>query len=231
MGIWGPGTGLQTDSKSTTGIAASDQGMQLNLAPAVIGSAIQLGGAIYNAATDKPDSVDSKGRVWCDGRPSDLQIQAVLTKATSDELQPFRVGWAKEPGSINGSVALEAADPSDVGYWLWGHRDCKHSSAQGYADRDRMLTLISRYAPAGGLLTPYPQSSGGLPAAGNGQPAVSTSASTPISGCVQVGNTTVCGSTGGAQPKPTFSAGIGLGLDNILIIGIVILVAVLLFRK
>lgn len=225
MGIWGGGTGLSSDTKTNGTLAAS-------VSPTDVGNAIQgavqLGGAIYNATQDPGAQTDSQGRRWCDGRPADMQIKAVLVSATADELQPFRAGWAKEP---RGGIPLEAADPGDVGYWLWGHADCKHSSPQGYADRDRMLTLVQKYAPAGGLLTPYPgQTGGSLPPAGNGQPSVSQN-STPIAGCIQVGSTQVCGSTGGATTKPTFTAGIGFGLDNLLIIGVIVLVVVLLFRK
>jgi hypothetical protein len=196
-----------------------------------IGTGVQTGVTIYQGIQQigsGGDAKDCKGRRWCPGRPADEQIAAVLLNATANELQRFRAGWAKEPG---GSVPLEAANPCDVGYWLWGHADCQHSGANGNADRDTMLTLVQRYAPAGGLLTPYPVSTGGLPPAGNGQSSTVSSGGTPISGCIQVGNTQVCGQTGGTTPKPTFTAGIGFGLDNILIIGIVILAVVLLAKK
>lgn len=140
-------------------------------------SGVNTGVNVYNTLSGSSGSgtrKDALGRNWCAGRPEDWQIQMVLTVATDAELQPIVVGWpgSGRPGAT--TTPLRQANPTEVGYWLWGHADCKHSGPTGYAQQARMIQLVSQYA-LGGLTgqgdiltpttyTPPPPTGGPIPA-------------------------------------------------------------------
>ena len=185
--------------------------------------------------------VDCRGRHWCDGRPEDWQITTVLMLATDSELQPIIVGWpgSGRPGAT--TTPLRQADPCEVGYWLWGHADCRHSGPTGDQQKARMIQLVSKYAgnalttgTTGGTQTPgsyYPPPPAPGTTAPN--PAATQTATNPTSqvqsiwdGVKNFFRGILGGALGGAsnaeQAGGTASVASGSGILTLLLIGVVV---------
>jgi hypothetical protein len=101
---------------------------------------------------------DNKGRGVCSGRPYDGAIAAVLTRATDDELRPISNWWngignprGEQPASRQQSATsdLRLADPSDLGWDLWGGDDCIVGWESSKQAQRRMLDLCAVYGGNG----------------------------------------------------------------------------------
>jgi hypothetical protein len=74
-----------------------------------------------------------------------------------------------------------AVPACEIGYWLMGNRDCRHSDPQGMAVQTRFLELVRKYARGNVGPIPQPQAPGGLSQAGQ---AIITGVKDTITGIV-----------------------------------------------
>ena len=184
------------------------------LAPTII-SSVQ-GGASGGQA-------DAQGRRWCPGRPSDQEIDLVRQQATSSELAPIIRHWDGSRGREIGGFHQVSA--SEIGYWLMGNRDCRHSDPNGITVQNTFLGLVRKYT--GNFTAPITQGQPTSPWQQAGQAVLSgvTNVATGVVGGAASGAAAAAQSAGAAAQTSS-------QLTQLLpILGVLGLAAFILLRK